>query len=68
MAHKADLTGVKFAFTGSLQFMTRDEAKKLIKTRNGKFSASVTEDTNYLVAGTDSEHRRSNVRAQGAEG
>lgn len=40
-----------FVLTGSLQTMTRDQAKDLIKKSGGKVHSSLTKDTKYLVAG-----------------
>ena len=40
-----------FVVTGSLEGMTRTEASKEIKARDGKVTSSVTSKTDYLIAG-----------------
>ncbi len=45
------LSGKSFVVTGTLESMSRDEAKKLIKDHGGKVSESVSSKTDYLVVG-----------------
>lgn len=45
--------GKTFVLTGTLQHLTRDEAKKLIRDRGGRVSSSVSTATDYVVAGKD---------------
>jgi len=45
------LSGKTFVVTGSLQSMTRDEAKQRIRRLGGKAAASVSQKTDYLVHG-----------------
>ncbi len=40
-----------FVLTGSLETMTRDQAKDLIKKNGGKIHSTVTKETDFLVAG-----------------
>jgi len=44
-------TGKTFVLTGSLVSMTRDEAKEKIRARGGAVVASVSANTNFVVAG-----------------
>ena len=45
------LSGLTFVITGTLDGMTRDEAKALIILNGGKASGSVSKKTSYLLAG-----------------
>ena len=45
------LAGKIFVLTGSLETLTRDEAKRAIEKAGGKVTGSVSRNTDYLVAG-----------------
>lgn len=45
------LVGKKFAITGTLQSMSRDEAAEKIRAAGGTFQPSLGKDTDYLVVG-----------------
>ena len=45
------LAGLTFVITGTLEGMTREEAKALILANGGKASGSVSKKTSYLLAG-----------------
>ena len=45
------LTGVILVFTGSLEQMSRDEAKKLVKEHGGQIASSITKKVTHVVAG-----------------
>lgn len=48
-----ELSGKVFVLTGTLPTMKRSDAKKLIESRGGKVSGSVSKKTDYVVAGED---------------
>ncbi len=45
--------GETIVVTGTLENMTRDEAKDLIAARGGRVTASVSKKTDFVLAGTD---------------
>jgi len=47
------LDGKVFVLTGTLPKLTRQEAKEMIESRGGKVAASVSSQTDYVVAGAD---------------
>jgi DNA ligase (NAD+) len=46
-------TGKSFVLTGTLESMTREEAKQKIESVGGRVMSSVSQRTDYMVAGTD---------------
>lgn len=49
----SSLSGRKFCFTGTLESMTRPEAKRRVEDRGGEVVSSVSSRLDYLVAGED---------------
>lgn len=49
----SELTGKTFVLTGTLESLTRDEAKALIRRHGGKVASSVSNKTDYVVVGSD---------------
>ena len=51
LSKQETLAGKVFVLTGTLETLTRDEAKKIIENAGGKVTGSVSRNTDYLVAG-----------------
>ncbi len=47
------LAGKKFVLTGTLESLSREGAKKMIRAADGEVSGSVSKNTDYIVAGTE---------------
>ncbi len=45
--------GLQFVLTGSLESLTRDQAKAAIEARGGRVTSSVSKKTSVVVAGTE---------------
>ena len=48
---KKNLDGKVFIFTGGLKYYTREEAKRLVESKGGRVSSSLSNKTHYLVSG-----------------
>lgn len=59
------LTGQTFLFTGTLERMTRDEAKAQVQDQGGKVVGGVSGKTNYVVAGKDPGSKLAKAQKQG---
>jgi len=59
------LEGLTFVLTGTLENLTRDEARAAIEARGGKVTGSVSGRTDYLVAGDDPGSKRDKAEALG---
>lgn len=59
------LAGLTFVITGTLEGMSRDEAKALIVANGGKASGSVSKKTSYLLAGENGGSKRTKAEELG---
>lgn len=59
------LTGKRFVLTGSLSGMTRSEAKQKIEAAGGKVTGSVSNKTDYLVAGDEPGSKKDRAESLG---
>ncbi len=50
-ANTDKLSGFNFVITGTLESMSRDEARRLIELNGGKVTSTVSKKTSYLLAG-----------------
>jgi DNA ligase (NAD+) len=61
------LSGRTFILTGTLPTMTRDEATRLILSRGGKVTTSISKKTSYLLAGADPGSKLAKAKTLGVE-
>ncbi len=50
---KGKFSGLTFVLTGTMESLSRDEAKEKINALGGKISGSVSKNTSYVVVGSD---------------
>ncbi|MFH1979044.1 MAG: NAD-dependent DNA ligase LigA [Patescibacteria group bacterium] len=64
---KGKFSGKKFVLTGGMESMTREEAKGKIRELGGHMSESVSEETDYVVAGEDPGSKYDKAKKFGVE-
>ena len=57
--------GLQIVLTGTLESMTRDEAKAAIEARGGRVTGSVSKKTSFVVAGRDAGSKLERARELG---
>ena len=63
IAEDGPLTGKTFVITGTLPSMTRDEAKGLIQQQGGKVTGSISNKTDFLLAGAKAGSKLSKAQS-----
>jgi DNA ligase (NAD+) len=61
------LEGKVFVLTGTLESMTRRQAKEMIAAAGGKVSGSVSKNTDYVVAGESAGSKLAKARDLGID-
>jgi len=64
---KGKFTGLTFVITGTLDSMSREEAKEKINSLGGKVSGSVSKNTSYVLAGENPGSKYDNAEKLGVK-
>jgi DNA ligase (NAD+) len=63
----SQLEGLTFVLTGTLEGMTREEAKAKVEMAGGKVSGSVSKKTDYVVAGSEAGSKLEKAQSLGVK-
>jgi DNA ligase (NAD+) len=63
----ASFGGMKIVFTGALQHVSRDEAKRLVEERGGRVTSSVSKNTSLVVVGDNAGSKLEQARQHGVK-
>jgi DNA ligase (NAD+) len=63
----ASFSGMKVVFTGALQRVSRDEAKRLVEERGGRVTSSVSKNTSLVVVGDHPGSKLEEARQHGVK-
>jgi DNA ligase (NAD+) len=65
LRHSQRFSGKKFVLTGTLESMTREEAKQKIESFGGKVVSSVSKNTDFVVTGTEAGSKKDKAQMLG---
>jgi DNA ligase (NAD+) len=67
LAEGGPFAGTTVVITGTLQSMTRDEAKERVRAAGGKVTGSVSKKTDFVVVGENAGSKREKAESLGVE-